>query len=316
MDINGEKSFIALLSVISNALLVVMKLAAGLVTGSVSILSEAIHSGMDLVASMIALFAVRASAKPADEDHPFGHGKFENISGAVEALLIFLAAGWIIFEAVKKLLHPQPLHETSVGILVMLISSIVNIFISMRLFKIGRETDSVALLADAWHLRTDVYTSVGVMLGLAGIWLLGFLFPSNDFQWIDPVAAILVAVLILKAAYDLTVTSVKDLLDIGLPDEDMKLIINKVSENERVCGLHGLRSRKSGAVRFVEFHLKLEPDMTVMQSHLITEKIENDIRNIWNACELSIHVEPCSKHCSTKCLSGCFLRNCEDAHSS
>ena len=131
--------------------------------GSVSVISEAIHSGVDLLAAVIALFAVRKSAKPADEDHPFGHDKVENISGTVEALLIFLAAGWIIFEAVKKLIDPEPLDEAGWGVAVMLLSVAANIIVSKKLFSVGEETDSVALKADAWHLATDVYTSLGVM---------------------------------------------------------------------------------------------------------------------------------------------------------
>ena len=150
---NKQKSNVALLSVISNTSLVILKLIVGVMIGSVSVISEAIHSGVDLLAAIIALFAVRKSAKPADEDHPFGHDKVENISGTVEALLIFLAAGWIIFEAVKKLIEPEPLDEAGWGIAVMLLSVAANIFVSKKLFSVGEETDSVALKADAWHLR-------------------------------------------------------------------------------------------------------------------------------------------------------------------
>ncbi|MEN6375455.1 MAG: cation diffusion facilitator family transporter [Smithella sp.] len=168
----------ALLSVISNSALVTMKFVVGLVIGSVSIISEAIHSGVDLLASIIALFSVKTSSKPADKNHSFGHGKIENISGTVESLLIFAAAGWIIYEAFQKISKPAPIDNLGWGIGVMLTSSVVNIIVLQRLFKIGRETNSIALQADAWHLRTDVYTSAGVMIGLVLMWCGQLFFPA------------------------------------------------------------------------------------------------------------------------------------------
>jgi cation diffusion facilitator family transporter len=169
-EMHKRKAGVAALSIVSNATLVGLKLLVGLIIGSVSVLSEAIHSAMDLMASVIAFLSVRTSAKPADARHPFGHGKYENLSGALEALLIYIAAIWIIFEAIHKLIAPQPLEKPGFGIVVMLISAVANWLISLRLFKIGKETDSIALQADAWHLRTDVYTSAGVMAGLIIIW--------------------------------------------------------------------------------------------------------------------------------------------------
>ena len=168
---NKRKVSVALLSVASNSILVLLKLIVGIMIGSVSVISEAIHSSVDLLAALIAMLAVKMSGKPADKDHPFGHGKFENISGTVEALLIFVAAAWIIFEAIKKLQNATPLDEAGWGVAVMLISVAANIFVSRRLFFVGKETDSVALQADAWHLRTDIYTSIGVICGLGIVWI-------------------------------------------------------------------------------------------------------------------------------------------------
>ncbi len=215
-----QKASVAKLSIISNASLVILKLIVGVMIGSVSVISEAIHSGVDLLAATIAFFAVRIAGKPADEGHPFGHYKVENISGTVEALLIFLAAGWIIFEAAKKLMSPQPMEEAGLGVAVMFVSSVANFFVSQRLFSVGRETDSMALKADAWHLRTDVYTSIGVMAGLAVIWIGEMLLPGTDLHWIDPLVAIGVAMLIIKAAYRLTLESARDLMDESLPDDE------------------------------------------------------------------------------------------------
>ncbi|MHB9037498.1 MAG: cation diffusion facilitator family transporter [Armatimonadota bacterium] len=303
MDNARRKSNVALLSVISNSTLVVLKLIIGLGIGSVSVLSEAIHSGVDLLAAIIALFAVRTSGQPADREHPFGHGKVENVSGTVEALLIFVAAVWIIWEAAIKLMHPKPLQSVGWGVGVMLISAVANIIVSRMLFKVGKETDSVALQADAWHLRTDVFTSAGVMVGLALIWLAETAFPGVHFHWIDPVAAILVALLIIKAAYELTVESARDLLDVSLPAEEEEWIRDYLSKSDlAVRGFHRLRTRKAGSDRFVEFHLLVSPHMSVEESHRITEEITRSIRERYKgATVVTIHIEPCDGICGPQC---------------
>jgi cation diffusion facilitator family transporter len=159
----NKKVGVAAVSVAANVALIIVKVVVGVLMGSVAVISEAIHSGVDLLAAVIALLAVRASSQKADERHPYGHGKYENISGTVEALLIFGAAAWIIYEAVHKLIHPQEIEMAAWGAGVMLVSVIVNLVVGQRLFKVGKQTDSVALQADAWHHRTDVYTSAGVM---------------------------------------------------------------------------------------------------------------------------------------------------------
>lgn len=308
MDIQKQKSSVALLSVVSNGTLVVFKLIVGLVIGSVSVISEAIHSGVDLLASIIAYIAVRTSGKPADKEHPFGHGKVENISGTVEALLIFVAAAWIIFEAVKKLMHPEELDEPGLGIVVMLVSAVANIIVSRMLFKVGKRTDSMALQADAWHLRTDVYTSAGVMLGLAIIYAGKYFAPDADLRWIDPLAAISVALLIVRAAYDLTMQSAKDLLDISLPHDEESLIRESIaSSDKRIFGYHNLRTRKAGSDRFVEFHLIVSSDMTVDESHKVADTATDCIRKHLPGTHVTVHVEPCSGACDGKCSSGCLL---------
>jgi cation diffusion facilitator family transporter len=310
MDTQHRKVRVATLSVVSNATLTIMKLIVGLFIGSVSILSEAIHSGVDLIAAVIALFSVKTSSIPADAHHPFGHGKIENLSGTIEALLIFLAAVWIIFEAVKKLLHPEPIATIGWGIGVMLLSAFVNLGVSHMLFKVGRETDSIALQADAWHLRTDVYTSAGVMTGLAMIWIAGRLFPGINLNWLDPAAAIGVAVMIIKAAWDLTRQAARDLLDVNLPPEEEAWIRQRIQEHQpAIHGFHQLRTRKSGHFRFVECHLKVDPLMTVRSSHQITEDLTAAIEEKYPDTSVTIHVEPCDGRCETnvKCLAGCLL---------
>jgi len=306
-----RKVAVALLSVISNTVLVLLKIIVGIWIGSVSVISEAIHSGVDLLAAIIALFAVRTSSKKPDEGHPFGHGKVENLSGSIEAVLIFLAAGWIIFEAVKKIITPQPLDAPGLGVLVMLVSAVVNIWVSRKLFKVGKETDSVALLADAWHLRTDVYTSVGVMVGLGLIVAGEWVFLGIHFDWIDPLAAIAVALLIIRAAYKLTVQSTRDLLDVSLPEEE-KWIRNELAKrNLPIHGFHHLCTRKAGATRFVELHIVLDSNMSVQESHRISEQVTANISNKFPGTQVTVHEEPCDGGCPANCLNGCLMNGHE-----
>jgi len=312
MDSHRRKLNVALLSVISNTTLVIMKLAVGLMIGSVSIMSEAIHSGVDLLAAIIATFSVKTSGIPADTRHPFGHGKVENISGTIEALLIFLAAIWIISEAINKLLHPVPMEYVSWGIVVMIISTAVNIIVSKMLFKVAKDTDSIALEANAWHLRTDVYTSLGVMVSLALIWLGHQITPDPNIHWLDPVAAIGVAILILGAAYKLTVQSVRDLMDVKLPAEEEAWIRNLITTHQPVIhGFHQLRTRKAGNVRFVDFHIKVDPYMSVEESHQITDELSRSIENHFPKTSVTIHTEPCDGNCVGNCLAGCLLNDKE-----
>ena len=308
MDAQLRKERVALLSVLSNTALVVMKLIVGVVIGSVSVISEAIHSGVDLMAAVIALFSVKTSSLPADGKHPFGHGKIENISGTVEALLIFVAAGWIVWEAVQKLLSPRPLETVGWGVAVMFISALANIIVARMLFKVGKETDSVALLADGWHLRTDVYTSAGVMAGLAVIWSGDLLIPSFDLDWFDPVAAIGVALLIIKAAWDLTRQSAGGLMDETLPPEEEEEIRRLIcSQQPVVHGFHQLRTRKAGHYRFIEVHIQVDGQMSVASAHRLNQDLVRRIKERFRYATVTVHTEPCDGKCAEKCLAGCLL---------
>jgi len=307
-DMQDRKINVARLSVLSNTALVAMKIAVGLSIGAVSIISEAIHSGVDLMASLIATFSVSRSSMPADIRHPFGHGKVENISGTIEAILIFLAALWIIFEAVKKLMNPEPIEYLSWGVAVMFVSAIVNLIVSNMLFKIAKETDSIALEADGWHLRTDVYTSAGVMASLALIWSGGLISPSTSLSWLDPAAAIAVAILIILAAYRLTMQSAQDLMDVKLPADEETWIRELITIHRPVIhGFHRLRTRKAGNFRFVDFHIKVDPSMSVEDSHLITDDLSRSIEKQFPNTSVTVHIEPCDGRCNGNCLPGCLL---------
>ncbi len=266
-------------------MLIAIILTVGIISGSISIISEAIHSFMDLLAAIIAFFSVRVSDTPADERHPYGHGKFENISGVVEAMLIFVAAFWIIFEAVKKLRHPEEVKTLWLGFAVMTVSAIVNAIVSTRLYKVARETDSIALEADALHLKTDVLTSAGVALSMVVIWITGY-------HIFDPIAAILVALLILKESFSLFRRAYGPLLDTALPADEVEritLVIGKFCSSG--VSFHDLRTRKSGSRKYVDFHLNLDPDMTVKEAHDLCDLIEADIRKVIPNSEVTIHVE-------------------------
>ncbi len=307
INIPRRKTHAAAISVASNAALVVGKVVIGLLTGSVSVISEAIHSGIDLVAAAIALFAVRTANRPADKDHPYGHGKIENLSGTIEAILILLAAAWIIYEAVHKLIASSPIEMPGLGIAVMAVSALANYFVSRMLFRVGKETDSIALQADAWHLRTDVWTSVGVMLGLAVILLSRWLLPSFSIGWLDPVAAIAVALLIIKAAWDLTRQSMRDVMDTSLPDDEQRWISEHVRSVTGVCGFHALRTRKAGPQRFVDLHLQVDPNLTVDVSHRLVHAIGDAIKARFGNASVTVHVEPCDGRCTPSCIEGCLI---------
>ncbi len=298
MDNHKETAGAARLSVYSNVSLLVLKLAVGFMMGSVAVLSEAIHSGMDLVAALFANYSIRRAGKPADRDHRFGHGKFENVSGTVEAMLIALAAAIILFEAGKKLLFGGTLDYLGPGIAVMGVSSVANFLISRRLMYVAKKAESIALEADAYHLSTDVLTSVGVFAGLVLIQLTG----NAIF---DPLLAIVVAVLILKASYDLTRRSLSGLMDSKLSDEEEEIIRSTISEHyPQFAGYHDLRTRMSGAERFVDLHLVVPRYQKVSDAHDFCDHIESDLKAKIPNLSLLIHMEPCDEGCEMCRKSG------------
>ncbi len=281
----------ARISIISNIMLVITKAVIGLSIYSVSVMSEAIHSGMDLLAALVAFMSIRAATKPADANHPFGHGKIENISGVFQALLIFGAAGWIIYESVAKLHSGEAVHAVGPGLLVMIMSAVVNIFVSRYLYKIAKKTDSIALEADALHLRTDVYTSLGVATGLLLLSLTGL-------QWLDAVIAIAVSLLILHAAWKLTLHALMPLVDAKLPEGEEQAIRTIIAKHScDYVSYHRLRTRKAGSERHVDLHLVLPSALPVGEVHSLCHRIDDSIKTAFPKTHLMIHVEPCTDQC-------------------
>ncbi|NLW90663.1 MAG: cation transporter, partial [Syntrophomonadaceae bacterium] len=257
----------------------------------ISVISEAIHSGNDLLASFIALFSVKTSTKPPDTEHPYGHGKIENISGTIEALLIFVAAIMIITEAIKKILHGGEPIDTGWGIVIMGIAAMINFAISTYLLKVGRENHSVALEADGMHLRTDVYTSLGVFIGLILIKITGE-------HLIDPIAAMLVAVIIIKAAYDLTKKAFMPLLDAAIAPDNLRLIELILDEyNENFIEYHELRTRQAGRDSYIDLHLVISPHNSIQEAHDLCDAIEARIESTIVHSHVMIHVEPAEMPC-------------------
>jgi cation diffusion facilitator family transporter len=283
MDIRSKAAWI---SVFSNLFLMTSKFIVGVMIASISIISEAIHSANDLLASFIALFAVKTSSKPPDKEHPYGHGKIENISGTIEALLIFLAAALIIKEAVGKILHGGEMLDVGWGIVVMGVSALLNLLVSNYLLKVGKETDSVALEADGMHLRTDVYTSLGVFIGLLLIKITGYII-------IDPIAAIVVALLIIKAAYDLTRKAFFPLIDTAMDEEKVKIVESILEEyRSEFISYHKLRTRKAGRESHIDLHILVEPERSIREAHKLCDAIEERIKEQIPYSTILIHVEP------------------------
>ena len=297
----NAKIKVARLSLLSNTSLIIMKLVVGLFTGSVSILSEAIHSTMDLLAAVIAFFSVRISDRPADDTHPYGHGKVENISGVIEALLIFVASVWIIIEAVKKIINPGEIDSVGLGFIVMFISAAINFIVSKKLYKVAKQEDSIALEADALHLKADVYTSLGVGGGLFLIWLTGL-------NYLDPIVAILVAIFILKESFELLKTAFNPLLDVKLSDEEIEIIKDKINQYDSVfCNYHDLKTRKSGRIRYIDLHLVFPENKSIKEAHDICDRIEQNIEQVLKYAEVMIHLESSDTTCNcSKCKTNCM----------
>ncbi len=282
----NRKMKYASLSIISNTILITLKIIAGIISGSVTIISEAIHSGMDLIASIIAFFSVKYSSKPADLEHPYGHGKIESISGFLEALLIFVAALLIIKEAIDKIINPITINITATVIAVMVFAAITNTFISKILYKVAKEEDSIALEADALHLKTDVYTSLGVAFGL-------LLIKYTGLYILDPIVAILVALLILKEAWELSKKTLSILLDAKLSDKEEKNILEIIHNYQnQYYNIHHLRTRKAGNIKYIDFHMTVDGTKTVEEAHELCDLIEKDLEYKIKNTSVNIHIEP------------------------
>jgi cation diffusion facilitator family transporter len=280
----------AALSIASNSALIVLKLVAGVVTGSVAIVTEAVHSSVDLIASVIAYFSVRKAGEPADELHRYGHEKIENLAAAIEGMLILVGSGIIVFESLRRLIHGGTIDHLGFGIAVVGFSAVANLLVSGLIARTARATASPALEGDAAHLRTDAYTSLAVLAGLALVQLTGA-------EWLDPVVALLVAGAIVTAGVRLLMGSSRVLVDEALPEEERAAIHAEVVAfgDRGVVGYHQLRTRRAGARRYVDLHLQFESGTSLEQAHEIAHAIQDAIAARLRGADVLIHLEPADR---------------------
>jgi cation diffusion facilitator family transporter len=262
-----------------------LKLAAWLLTGSVGLLSDALESGVNLVGGIMALAMLEVAARPADKDHAFGHSKAEYFSSGIEGTLILFAALAIAYAAVQRLLHPKSLEQPGLGLTISVVASLVNLFAALIIMRAGRKYNSITLRANANHLLTDVWTSIGVLLGVGLVVLTGW-------QWFDPVVAILVAANIVWTGVRIVQASVLGLMDTALPPEELAKI-HLVLEPHKQSGVqfHALYTRQSGSERFISLHVLVPGKWTVKRGHDLIEGIEVDIRSILANATVFTHLE-------------------------
>jgi cation diffusion facilitator family transporter len=283
----GRKTRAAGLSILSNLLLIVLKVVAGVITGSIALITEAIHSAIDLVASIVAFFSVRKAEEPADESHRYGHAKVENLAAAIEGVLIVFGAAVIMFESVRRLGDPPQLDTLGLGIGVIALSLVVNLGVSGWLYRQARVHDSPALEGDAAHLRTDALTSVGVLIGL-------ILVQATGIDQLDPVVALAVAVAIVFSGVRIVARSSRVLVDEALPPEEMELIRSAIEDNgaSELLGFHKLRTRRGGSYRYVDMHVQFRTGTSLERAHALSHELSTEIARRLKRADVLIHLEP------------------------
>jgi len=279
-----EKKKVAFISVIAAVFLTGFKLIVGLLTGSLGILSEALHSALDLVAAVITYFSVKISDKPADEEHNYGHGKIENLSALIETFLLLITCVWIIYEAVDRIVNKNTHIEVTIWSYIVVVSSIIiDINRSRMLSKAAKKHNSQALEADALHFSTDIWSSVVVLFGLIGAQL--------GLHLADSVAAIAVALIVLFVSYRLGRRAIDVLLDSA--PKGSRNIVNQVLEKyPEVKKFHEIKIRTSGADTFIKFNIHVDPLISLKETHELCDKIEQDIKVQIPRSEVFIHAEP------------------------
>jgi cation diffusion facilitator family transporter len=277
----------ALLSVGSNSALILLKVIAGTLTGSVAILTEAVHSSIDLLASVVALLSVRIADEPADEGHSYGHEKVENLAAAFEAVLILVGSAVIAFEAIRRLITGGSTHTLGIGIGVIAFSAVANVIVSGVIARGGRKTNSPALEGDAAHLRTDAVSSLAVLVALVLVKVTGA-------QWIDPVAALLVASTIIVTGVRLLVRSGEVLVDQALPAQEIDAIVGVIEGfgDGSIIGFHELRTRRGGSQRYVDVHIQFRRGTSLEQAHRAAHELQDQIAAALGGSDVLIHLEP------------------------
>jgi len=279
-----EKKRVALISVLAAVFLTGFKLLIGILTGSLGILSEALHSALDLVAAVITYFSVRMSDKPADENHNYGHGKVENLSAFLETILLLITCVWIIYEAVQRLVSGETHIEVTIWSYIVIVSSIIiDINRSRMLSKAAKKHNSQALEADALHFSTDIWSSAVVLLGLVCA--------NFGFYFADAIAALGVALIVLFVSLKLGKRAIDMLLD-KAPHDTVNLVKQNLAGYAEVKHFHGLKVRTSGADTFIKINLHMDPRLSLLEVHELCDKIEKDLNNLIPRSEVYLHAEP------------------------
>lgn len=287
-----EKQSAALSSVVAAIGLTTFKIIVGLLTGSLGILAEAAHSGLDLVAALVTFFAVRVSDKPADEKHLYGHGKIENLSALFETVLLLVTAVWIIYEAAQRLFYRHVEVEISFwAFLVMAVSIFIDYTRSRILYRAAKAHNSQALEADALHFSTDIWSSSVVILGLVLVWL-GKTFPALELlKKADAVAAAGVALIVVYVSVEMGLRTIHGLLDTA-PDGLVEQIKSAVASLPGISDIHNLRVRHSGPMLFVDAHVRMDGGLSLNQAHELTKTVEKTIQGVAPGADVSVHAEP------------------------
>ncbi|MDD4876079.1 MAG: cation diffusion facilitator family transporter [Dehalococcoidales bacterium] len=281
--------------------LFVLKIVVSVMTGSISILAQSADSFLDIFAVLITFLAVVVSVKPADENHPFGHGKVEYIATVVQGLLILSAGGLIIYSAILRIIEGTSIELTEAGIGVMLVSMVASILLSRHLRKVARLTDSMALEANAQNINADIYSAAAVLIGLVII-------RFTKLNIIDPILALLVSLFILKVGCETMMKSFSGLVDTRLPDiEEIEIKACITEHYSELVSFHKLRTRKAGSQRYIDLHLVMPKNASIEEAHRMCDHLEQDIESRLRTTSVTIHVEPCSIECD-QCRVSCSLR--------
>ncbi|MCL2149786.1 MAG: cation diffusion facilitator family transporter [Dehalococcoidia bacterium] len=276
-----------------------LKLAAAALTGSASILAQMADSLLDILSVGLTYVVVIAANRPADAEHPFGHGKLESVSAAFQAILIFATGGAIVYNAVQKLVSGAEISRPEMGVAVMIVAALASVFLSRKLGRTAQATDSPALSAIVQNIRADVYSAAAVLSGMAAIYL-----SRGRLAWLDPALAIAVSLLIFRSGFLVLKQSFSALIDVRLPTEEEQIVCDTImAHNSQLVGVHALRSRKSGSQRYVDLHLVMPKDTSVAKAHEICDHLEQDLAAKLAMLSATIHVEPCDNRCSTCGLS-------------
>ena len=279
------------------------KVFVGVVTGSVSIWAQAVDSSLDIFAVIVTFLTVGYSSKPADEEHPYGHGKVEPVAAAIQSLLLLAASAAIAYSAIHRIIEGSTVNYAPAGVAVMLVSLLVNIFLSNHLFKVARNTGSLALEANANNIRGDVYSTGGVLIGLTivSIW--------KQATIVDPILALVVVLLILRATFRVARLAFSELVDVKLPEAEENNIKAAITEHldEEVVSFHKLRTRKVGNQRHIDLHLVMPKHITLEEAHEMCNHLEADMKIRLQYTDVTIHVEPCDGKCSV-CILKCEKR--------